>query len=125
MKKGGPLEIKETAFKASAKGKEKEDLKESGYISEEDEVNIVKKLQQGSGIFRGKLPSKCLANGRVGHYAAQCHHEKGNVSIEGNRRSYDTYEDSDGLSNSDEDDQAIKIIMAYENDTLEKEDILK
>ena len=48
MKKGGSSEIIEFTFKAFAKGKEKEDLKESGYISEEDEVKFVKKLQWGS-----------------------------------------------------------------------------
>jgi len=44
MRKGGPSKIREVALKASAKGKEKEDLKESGYILEEDEVNFVNKL---------------------------------------------------------------------------------
>jgi len=42
------------------------------------------------------------------------------MSAEGNRNCY-THVDSDGLSNSDEDDQEIKLIMAYENDALEKE----
>ena len=45
MRKGGPSEMREAPFKASAKGKEKEDNNESGHISEkEDEVNFVKKL---------------------------------------------------------------------------------
>ena len=78
MRKGGSSEIRESSFKASAKGKEKEDLKESGYISEEEEVNFVKKLQWDSGRFRGKLPFKCFACGRVGHYAAKFPHDKGN-----------------------------------------------
>jgi hypothetical protein len=55
-------------------------------------------------------------------------HDKGKILqkvIEGNRRSYYTHEDSDGLSNSDEDDQEIKLLMAYENDALEEEDFLK
>ena len=46
------------------------------------------------------------------------------MSTEGNI-SYYTHDDSDGLSNSDEDDQEIKLLMAYENDALEKEDFLK
>ena len=47
MRKGGPLDMREAAFKALAKGKE--ELNELGHISkEEDEVNFVKKLQQGS-----------------------------------------------------------------------------
>jgi len=40
-------------------------------------------------------------------------------------RSYYTHDDSVGFSNSDEDDQEIKLLMAYENDALEKEDFLK
>ena len=35
MRQGGPSQIKEAVFKASAKGKEKEIVKESSYISEE------------------------------------------------------------------------------------------
>ena len=44
MRKGGPSDMREDAFKVSTKGKE--NLNESGYISEEVyEVNFVKKLQ--------------------------------------------------------------------------------
>eukprot|EP00253_Pinus_taeda_P036618 PITA_36618 len=142
MRKGGPSDIREAALKASAKGKEKEDLNESGYISEEeDEVNFVKKIQRGSERFRGKLPFKFFACGRVGHYAAKCphkdNHEKGKKCAKGNRkqvvnrRSYYTHEDSDGLSNSDEDEtkQDYKLPMAYDNDdfldALEEEGFLE
>jgi len=39
--------MREVAFKASAKGKEKEEHNESRYISEEeDEVNFAKKIQR-------------------------------------------------------------------------------
>jgi len=46
------------------------------------------------------------------------------MSAKGNK-SYYTHDDSDGLSNSDEDDKEIKLLIAYENDSLEKEDFLK
>jgi len=79
MRKGGPSDMREATFKAPAKGKEK--LNESGHISEEeDEVNFVKKLQQGSGRFKGKLPFKDFSCGRAGHYATRCPHNKGKMS---------------------------------------------
>ena len=127
MRKGGPSDMREAAFKALAKGKE--ELNESRHISEEeDEVNFVKKLQWGSGRFRGKLPFKCFACSRVGHYAAKCpckdKYEKGKEYAKWNRkqvvnkRSYYTHEDSDGLSNSDEDENSndYRLLMAFEDD---------
>ena len=125
MRKGGLSDIREVAFKSSTKGKYKEDLKESRYILEENEVNFVKNIQRGSGIFRGKLPFKCFSCVRVFHYAAKCphkdNHDKGKDFAKGNRkqfvnrRSYYTHEDSEGLSNSDEDEpeQDMKLLMAY------------
>eukprot|EP00253_Pinus_taeda_P020550 PITA_20550 len=53
MGKEGPLDMREAAFKALAKGKQNKWNNESGHVSkEEGEVNFVKKLQQGSGTFR-------------------------------------------------------------------------
>eukprot|EP00253_Pinus_taeda_P001867 PITA_01867 len=112
MRKGGPSDRREAAFKASGKG----DYYESGHISEEEEEsNFVKNLQRGTGRFRAKLPFKCFACGRVGHYAAKCRHkykiDKGkepvrwNKKQNANKKSYYTHEDSDGLSNSDEDER--------------------
>jgi len=47
MRKGGLSNMREASFKASTKGKEKEEHNESGHIlEEEDEVNFVKKLQR-------------------------------------------------------------------------------
>ena len=48
MRRGGPSEVKEAVFRASTKGKEVQETEGSGYISEEDEVNFVKKLQLGT-----------------------------------------------------------------------------
>eukprot|EP00253_Pinus_taeda_P027975 PITA_27975 len=128
MRKGGPSDRREAAFKASVKG----DYYESGHMSEEEEEsNFVKNLQQGAGRFRGKLPFKCIACGRVGHYAAKCPHkdklDKGKEPVRWNRKqnvnkkSYYTHEDSDGLSNSDEEEQGnnnYRLLMAFEDDDL-------
>jgi len=104
MRKGGPLDRREAAFKASGKG----DYYELGHMSEEEEEsNFVKNLQRGVGRFRGKLPFKCFACGRVGQYAAKCPHkdkiDKGKEPVRWNtkqnvtKKSYYTHEDSDGL----------------------------
>ena len=125
MRKGGPSDRRVVAFKASGKG----EYYESGHVSEEEEEsNFVRNLQRGTGRFRGKLPFKCFACGRVGHYAAKFPHkdkiDKGkepvrwNKKQNANKKSYYTHEDSDGLSNSDEDERGnhYKILMAFEDD---------
>eukprot|EP00253_Pinus_taeda_P003434 PITA_03434 len=74
MRKRGPSDMREAAFKDLEKGKE--ELNESGHISEEeDEVNFVKRLQRGSRRFRGKVPFKFFACGSVGHYPTKCPHK--------------------------------------------------
>eukprot|EP00253_Pinus_taeda_P016657 PITA_16657 len=106
-------------------------------LEEEDEGNFVKKLEWGSRRFRCKLAFKCY--GRVDHYAAKCPHkdkyDKGKESTKWNRKqsvskkSYYTHEDSDGLSNSDEDENSndYRLVMAYEDDhfwdALEEDDL--
>ena len=96
MRKEGPSEA---AFEAS------------GYMSEEeDEVNIVKNLEQGTGWFKGKLPFKCFSCGRVGHYAARCPHNKGKMFEEGNRSYYTHVKSNDSFNGSED----IRSLMAYE-----------
>jgi len=125
MRKGGPSDKSKDAFKASGKG----DYNNMGYISEEEEEsNFVKNLQRGSGRFIGKLPFKCFDCGRVSHYATKCPHkdklDKGkepviwNKKLNVSKKSYYTHEDSDGLSNSDEDEQGndYRLLMAFEDD---------
>eukprot|EP00253_Pinus_taeda_P015959 PITA_15959 len=110
MRKGGPSDRREVAFKASGKG----DYYEASHVpeEEEEESNFVINLQRGSGRFRGKLPFKFFACGRVGHYAAKCpykdegkEHARWNKKHSASKKSYYTHEDSDGLSNSDEDER--------------------
>ena len=114
--------MREETFKASGKGNYYE-LEHAS--EEEEELNFVKNLQRGSGRFRGKLPFKCFACGRVSHYVAKCpHKDKGKEPVRWNKKqnttkkSYYTHEDSDGLSNSDEDERGnnYKILMAFEDD---------
>eukprot|EP00253_Pinus_taeda_P013748 PITA_13748 len=123
IRKGSPSDRREAAFKASGKA----DYYEASHVpeEEEEESNFVRNLQGGSGRFRGKLPFKCFACGRVGHYATKCpYNDKGkeptrwNKKQGANKKSYYTHEDSDGLSNSDEDERGnnYKILMAFEDD---------
>eukprot|EP00253_Pinus_taeda_P026172 PITA_26172 len=125
MRKRGPSDRRESAFKASGKG----DSYDSGHmLEEEEESNFVKNLQRGAGRSRGKLPFKCFACGRVSHYAAKCplkgKLDKGKELVRWNRKqnvnkkSHYTHEDSDGFSNSDEDEQGnnYRLLMAFEDD---------
>ena len=71
MRKRGPSDMREETLKATYKGKYKEASKDTSYISDEEEEKFVRKLQVGTGRFRGKIPFKCFACGRVGHYASK------------------------------------------------------
>eukprot|EP00253_Pinus_taeda_P031309 PITA_31309 len=90
MRKGGPSDRREAAFKASSKGY----YYEASHVpeEEEEESNFVINLQRGSGRWNKKQGA--------------------------NKKSYYTHEDSDGLSNSDEDERGneYKLLMAFEDD---------
>ena len=64
--------MRETTFKSTYKGKEKESPKDTSYMLDEEEENFVRKLQVGTRKLRGKLPFKFFSCGRVGHYASIC-----------------------------------------------------
>jgi hypothetical protein len=49
MRRGGPSEVKDVVFRTSTKGMDVQTTEGSGYISEEDEINFVRKLQIGTG----------------------------------------------------------------------------
>ena len=65
--------VREAAFNIEKKKEEKEDICS---CSDEEEAKFVRKLDKGSGKYKGKLPFKCFNCGRVGHYAAKCPHKK-------------------------------------------------
>lgn len=71
-------------------------------------------------MFRGKLPFKCFACGRVGHYSTKCPYKenlnkgknssKGNVKIRfENKKICYTHEDS-GYSSNNKDDESDMIV---------------
>ena len=64
---------REAAFKIEKKKEEKEDICSR---SVEEEAKFFKKLDRGSGKYKGKIPFKCFNYGIIGHYAAKFPHKK-------------------------------------------------
>jgi hypothetical protein len=95
--------IKEAAFKASKRSKQKGKQKEKEHsnnndISEDDEEvsNFVRRLTKGTkDIYRGKLPLICFNCDGIGHFPNKFPHKKNNRNDEdySNRKKKKTYKD--------------------------------
>ena len=59
---------KEAAFKVVSKI-QSEDL-------DDEEALFIKKLERGTGKYKGKLPLKCFNYGRIGHFSRKCPYPK-------------------------------------------------
>lgn len=64
MRKWNTSDIREASFKAIYNGKETQEPKDTSYISDEEEANLMRKLQVCTSIFKGKLPFKFFSCGK-------------------------------------------------------------
>jgi hypothetical protein len=64
----------EITFESSKAKKKHEHMshEDQSDISNVEEANFIKKLQKGSGKYKGNLPFKCFNYGRIGHFANKC-----------------------------------------------------
>ena len=61
-------------FKASSKNQSKN--------LDDEESLFIKKLEKGTGKYKGKLPLKCFNYGRIGHFSSKCAYPKQDDSDE-------------------------------------------
>ena len=68
----------EAAFKVTKKTKHQKQNTQNNHNEEydEEEANFIKKLQKGSGKYKGKLPLKCFNCGKIGHFQSKCPYSK-------------------------------------------------
>jgi hypothetical protein len=68
----------EITFKESKENKKHEHMSHEGQsdISDVEEAKFIKKLQKGSGKYKGKLPFKCFNYGRIEHFTNKCPYPK-------------------------------------------------
>ena len=75
---------KEAAFKAIKDSKiSKAPSKKQLEISNGEEALFIKKIERGTGKYKGKLPLKCFKCGRIGHFALKCPYSKQDDSDKG------------------------------------------
>ena len=68
----------EATFKVLRKTKNQKQKYQTSHHEEfeVEEANFIKKLQKGSGKYKGKMPFKCFNCGKVGNFAAKCPYPK-------------------------------------------------
>ena len=68
----------EATFKVIKKTKSQKKKPQTNHNeeSDEEEANFIKKLQKGSGKYKGKLPYKCFNCGKIGNFQEKCPYPK-------------------------------------------------
>ena len=68
----------EATFKVTKKTKHQNQNTQNDHNEEydEEEANFIKKLQKGSGKYKGKLPFKCFNCDKIGHFQSKCPYSK-------------------------------------------------